>query len=672
MKKFPSLSQWKQIFKVLEKKEKKALAIFLVLTLSSLGFLIINFYLQNTKVVPTLGGEYTEGIVGQPRFINPIYGETNDVDRTLIDLVFSGLMTYDNHGQIITDLAKNYTVSRDGKVYEFWLKDNIFWHDGKPLTADDLVFTLETIQNSDYKSPLRANWIDVDVQKTSDRSVKLVLKVPYNSFLENTTVKIIPKHIWGNILPENFALSLYNLQPIGSGSFKFASLNQTEAGFIKTLNFKSNRKYHNHPSYISSLSFEFFEKKEQLIKSANIREIDGFTLASMENNVVTAQKEIRQGWQKSEKFSTYSFSLPRYFAVFFNNQKSSIFADVNVRKALTHALDKDELAKTINLETKTNIAIVNSPILPDFFNYKQPANGYSFDIAKAEALLDKAGFLAKGESASGGKDSIRQKTLVKKPAFQFKSYLKVGSKGTEVTQLQGCLARLDENFKNILQSETNGTYSKATDEAVTEFQKKYMPDAKPTGETGEGTRKKLNELCIAPPENSQPLKFTLTTINQPQLLKTAQIIKQYWQAVGVSMDINALSITDIKPVIKSRSYDALLYGEALGSEPDLYPFWYSSQKIDPGLNLSSYENKNADQLLKEAREAIDKTVKIQKYEKLQDIIIGDAPALFLYNPDYVYWVSQRIEGVDTQKIIDPAKRFSNITNWFIKTKRVWE
>ncbi len=686
---FPSFSQWKQIFKVLHKKEKNALIGFLILALGSLSFLAINFYIDHTKVVPALGGQYTEGVVGQPRFINPIYGETNDVDRTLIGLVFSGLMTYDNQGQITTDLASNYTVSENGKVYEFWLKDNILWHDGKPLTVDDVAFTIKTIQNSDYKSPLRASWIDVDVQKTSEKSVRLILKVPYNSFLESTTVKIIPKHIWENILPENFALSSYNLQPIGSGPFAFVDLSQTQTGFIKTLNLESNRKYYNHPSYISKLSFQFFEKKEQLIKSANIREIDGFTLASMENNQAAAQKDIRQGWQKSDKFTAYSFSLPRYFAVFFNNlpvqagQKTSIFADANIRKALSYSVNKNELVGSINLETKTNISTVNSPILPDFFGYKQPAIIYGFDIEKAKALLDKSGFkapkprdgagvpVANGDLGNNGQGQ-RKKDLAKKPAFQFTSYLKIGSKGTQVTQLQACLARLDENFKNLLQGETNGTFGKATDQAVSEFQKKYLPDTKPTGETGAATRKKLNELCITPSENTQLLKFTLTTINQPQLLKTAEMLKKYWGNVGITVEINALSITDIKPIIKSRDYDALLYGEALGAKPDLYPFWYSSQKNDPGLNLSSYESKNADQLLKEAREAVDETVKTQKYEKLQDVIINDAPALFLYNPDYIYWVSEKIEGVDTAKIIDPAKRFSNITNWYMATKRVWK
>ena len=106
--------------------------------------------------------------------------------------------------------------------------------------------------------------------------------------------------------------------------------------------------------------------------------------------------------------------------------------------------------------------------------------------------------------------------------------------------------------------------------------------------------------------------------------------------------------------------------------PDLYPFWHSTQINDPGLNLAEYQNKNADQLLKDARETLDDKIKAQKYEKLQDTILSDAPALFLYNPDYLYWVSEKIKGIDTTKIVDPAKRFANIEEWHIKTKRIFK
>ncbi len=664
--KFPKFSQWKQIFKVLKKGEKITLLVLFVSAFGSLIFLITNFYIQNTKVVPAAGGSYVEGVVGQPRFINPIYGETNDIDRTLIDLVFSGLMSYDKDGKIVKDLAYDYKVSSDGKTYDFTLKDNILWQDGKPLTADDVVFTIKTIQNSDYKSPLRANWIDVDIEKKSDKYLTFRLKSPYNSFLENSTIKIIPKHIWENILPESFALSSYNLQPIGSGPYSFKNLEQIETGFIKNINLVANRKYYNKTSSISNIYFQFFEKKEGLIKAANEKTIDGFSLAALDSNEAEAEKEIRQRWAKDEKFSIYYLSLPRYFAVFFNTQKTKLFSDINLRKALNYAIDKNKIINKITSSTKDKALIVNSPILPEYFGYEEPKITYEFSTEKANNLLDKAGFKDNGLGQ-------REKTLDKKPAFQFKNYLSIKSKGKDVTELQACLARLpNDNFSNFLQGETNGTYGKATENAVTEFQKKYLPKEKPTGEVGKLTRTKLNELCITPQANSQLLQFTIVTINQPQLVEVANLIKDYWQKIGVTVNITAIEISELKSIIKERNYDAFLYGEALGNEPDLYPFWHSSQKNDPGLNLSGYENKDVDTLLKDARETLDNNEKQTKYEKLQDIIIEDAPTLFLYNPDYIYWVSAKIKGIETTKIVDPAKRFSNITNWYLKTRRVWK
>jgi len=668
MNKFPNFSQWKQIFKVLKKDEKVKILILFLIALISFIFLVSNFYFSNTKIVPSTGGTYREGVLGQPRFINPIYGETNDIDRALIHLIFSGLMTYNEYGEIVPDLAENYQILDNGKTYEFQLKDNIFWHDGKTLTTDDIIFTIKIIQNSDYKSPLRANWIDVDIEKISDKYLKFKLKNPYNSFLENLTVKIIPQHIWTDVSPENFILSSYNLQPIGSGPYKFKDISQINSGFIEKLYLNYNSRYYSNTAFITNLEFQFFEKKEDLIKSIDRKKIDGFNLLSLD-------KGSSQKFSK-EKFIKYTFYLPRYFAVFFNavsnGQKSSILSNENIRKALSYSVNKDELVDNINSEEKI-ISKVDSPIVSNFFGYNEPTVSYNFNLEKASDLLDKAGFKL---SESGQ----REKAISKTPAFQFKNYLKVGSKGKDVDQLQSCLVRLSDDFKNILTNEINGTYSKITENAVTEFQKKYLANLDPTGELGVSTRKKLNELCISSGPNSQPLKFTLTTINQPQLLSVAELLKNYWQKIGVTVEINAVSVTDLKPIIKNRSYDALLYGEALGAKLDPYPFWHSSQKIDPGLNLSSYDNKDADKLLKESRETLDDSLKQQKLEELQNIIISNAPALFLYNPDYIYFVSNKINGIETKpfdsaqgmKIIDPAKRFVNITSWYIKTKRIWK
>jgi len=665
MTKLPTWNQWKQLFKVLNKKEQRLLIVCLSVAVVSFGIFAGSWYITSTASAPADGGTFVEGVVGQPRFINPIYGETNDTDRAIIDLVFSGLMTYDTNGKIVNDLAKSYTVSDDGKTYDIQLKDNIFWHDGRELTADDIIFTVKTIQNSDYKSPLRANWIDVDVQKISNTSVRFSLKTSYNSFLENLTVKIIPQHIWANITPENFALSSYNLQPVGSGPFAFSHIEQTNAGFIKALNLQSNRRYYNHPPYISKFSFQFFEKKEDLVKAINAHNITGFTLTAFDNNEASAEQQIKQGWSQPEKFTSYSLSLPRYFAVFFNSSKDSLFADANVRLAMSTGVNKNELAQKISNTTKQTISIIDSPALPDFYGYHNPSKPISFDQGQSKTLLDKVGFK---ETATG----TREKPNPKKPAFQFRSYLKVGSNSTEVAQLQSCLTRLDNSFKILIGDETNGKYGKGTESAVDAFQRKYLPDTKPTGETGAATRTKLNQLCLNNASNVQQLKFTITTLDQPQLVQTAQMLKDYWKMIGADVDIKAVSLTDLKPIIKTRAYDALLYGEALGAQPDLYPFWHSSQKFDPGLNLSYYENKDVDKLLRDARQTTIDETKTENYEKLQDLIIKDAPALFLYNPTYMYWVAQNIHGIDTTKVVDPAKRFSNITNWYVGTKRIFK
>ncbi len=653
--KLPTFSQWRNLPKILSKKEKISLFIFLILAVFSFIFLITDLYFKNTKIAPANGGIYREGAVGQPRFINPIYGETNDVDRNLIELLFSGLMSYDDYGNIVKDLADDYIVSEDGKTYEFKLKENVFWHDGKPLTAEDIVFTIKTIQNPDYKSPLRANWLDVETEIISDYALRFKLKSPYNSFLENCTVKIIPKHIWENVAPENFPLSFYNLQPVGCGPYKFQKLGQTKEGFIKMVALEKNKNYYGKSPNISEIEFWFFKEKEELIKAAEKKQIDGYSAIYLNGNY------------PFNNFSIKYFSSPRYFALFFNTQNSKIFSDPKIRKALNYSINKQEMIEILESSfspgKKENVKayqIIDSPILPDFFNYNKPKKTYEFNIANAEELLDGAGF----KINENGK---REKIIEKKPAFQFTSNLAVGSKGKEVEELQKCLSRDPE----LYQGDITGSFGTATKEAVAKFQKKHKLDIVNFGAVGKTTRTKLNEICSPPSQENILLQFTISTVNQPQLIKTAEILKSQWEKIGATIEIKTMNPIEIRQIIKDRNYDALLYGEALGMLFDPYPFWYSTQKNDPGLNLSKYENKEVDKLLKEGRETLKEDDRKMKYEKFQEILIEDAPAVFLYNLNYIYLISGKIKGIETEKIVDPSKRFSNVENWYIRTKRIW-
>lgn len=660
-KKWPNKQQWGCFFKVLSKKEKIVFGACCLLVLGSSLFLGQVFYTDHTEIGPASEGEYIEGIVGQPRFINPIYISSNDADRDLTELLFSGLMKYDQNGELIPDLAKDYRISEEGRVFEFYLKENIFWHDNEKLTADDIIFTIKTIQNPDYKSPLRANWLGVEMEKISEDAVRFSLKKPYNAFLERLTLKIMPAHIWEKIPAENFHLTKYNLQPIGSGSYKFKALDKDELGYVKSIEIESYADYFNKKPFIPKITFRFFESEDSLIKAAQRKEIKGMTLSSS---------------LYADGFNEYELIMPRYFAVFFNtdeeNGKSKIFSDERIRQALNYATNKEDLRQKL-LEEKyySEAQIVESPILPGIYNYNEPTEIYEFDLIKAKKILDETGFQI-------AEDGLRKKINRKDASFRIKSNLKIGDKGLEVKEMQKCLAKDPEIYP---EANTSGYFGKLTETAVIKFQEKYAAEvlkpaglSKGTGTVGPGTLTKINELCFQGSEETTALKFSLVTVQDSVLEKTATLLKEQWEkSLNLEVEIKTVKLSDLeREIIKQRDYDCLLFGEVLGLVPDPFAFWHSYQKEDPGLNLSSYKNEKADRLLEDARQSVDPKVTREKLEKFQDILIADAPAVFLYNPKVVYSVSPEIKGLKADLVANLSKRFSNIEDWYIKTSRNWK
>ena len=658
--KWPLLGQWKQIFKVLDKKEKKWFLGFFVLFIFSSIFLSTDFYFKHTEIVPKAGGTYVEGVVGQPRHINPIYATSNDVDRDLTELLFSGLMKYNNKGEIVLDLAESYKTEDEGRTYSFYLKENIFWSDGQKFSVDDIVFTIKVIQNSDYESDLRTNWLGVEVERISDEAVKFKLEKPYSGFLERLTLKILPAHIWQDISPKNFTKTYYNLQPISCGPYKIEKINQDKkTGIVESLDLERDPYYFDKEPYISKIVFYFFEKEEEIFKAAQSGKIKGFSLNSFEKN---------QSFESY--FSEYRFTLPRYFAVFFNPDKSKILDDKNIRQALNYGTNKTEIIEKVLLGQGK---IVDSPILPEIFGYQSPSEIYEYDLEKAKEILEEQGF-------KETKEGLREKTVKKELAFTFKSRLTTGSESQEVEELQKCLANPLTGGPEIYpEGKITGYFGPKTKEAVIKFQEKYKEDIlepwgyeKGTGTVGKTTREKLNELCFGDPDETIQLKFSLVTVEDPALKKVAELLREQWQKIGAEIVVQTCSVSELQfNFIKPREYESLLFGEVLGIIPDPYPFWHSLQKIDPGLNLAIYENKKTDKLLEEARQTEDREIRKEKLEKFQDLLIQDAPCVFLYSPNYIYFVSDEIKGIEEGIIADPSKRFNEIENWYLNTKRTW-
>ncbi|MGE5298072.1 MAG: ABC transporter substrate-binding protein, partial [Acidobacteriaceae bacterium] len=227
LKLLPNLrkNQIPHLFESFTKKDILQLLIFAVLFLSAGGFLVYGTSRVDSGQ-PAYGGELTEGILGQPRFINPILAPATNVDSDVSRIFFSRLVKFDQNLNLVPDLAESLPqISADQKSYTFKLRQNLKWDDGKPLRADDIIYTVSLVQNEDYQSPLRTAWSRVRVEKIDDYTLSFKLPDISSPFITSIAqLGILPKHVWENIPAGNFPLSDINLSPVGSGPFSFREI----------------------------------------------------------------------------------------------------------------------------------------------------------------------------------------------------------------------------------------------------------------------------------------------------------------------------------------------------------------------------------------------------------------------------------------------------------------
>ncbi len=561
-KRFPTWEQLQYLPMYLTKLERLIIRALLGVMIVSVLYLLFSFYNSHVLYLPKAGGEYSEGLLGQPTYINPILAQS-DTDRDLSKLIYAGLFRYNEQLELVPDLAQSYTISDDKKSYTVTLREGLTWSNGNALLADDVIFTFQTISDADFNSPLYSTFRGVTVARVDDRTVTFTLAEPFAPFLSNLTVGILPEQVWSGVQPANFRLAEYNTKPIGSGLYQFKELTKDRSGMIKTYTLERNPLYHGAAPYIDSLVFRFYTDFPTALAGLSAGNVDGLSYVP---------KDYRDQLAEVNDVHIHSLQLPQYTAVFFN-QKNDIFKNENVTKALSLGTDKQRiLTEALNGQGQ----IIYAPILPGFLGYNPDIEKFDYDPDRAAAVLDEQGWEVPDD---GG---LRQKD------------------GAE-------------------------------------------------------------------------LKFSLTTVDQPEYLKTADILRENWEAIHVGVELKIMNPNRVdKEVIKPRNYEAFIYGEILGSDPDPYPFWHSSQSLDGGLNLSNYFNKDADKLLEEARQTDNADERAQKYIDFQNILISDMPAVFLYSPSYDYPVDRKIQGIDATRITIPSDRLNGVGTWYIKTQLGWK
>jgi len=164
----------------------------------------------------------------------------------------------------------------------------------------------------------------------------------------------------------------------------------------------------------------------------------------------------------------------------------------------------------------------------------------------------------------------------------------------------------------------------------------------------------------------------IRTSNVPELKSVASAVKEDWEQLGIPVTIELYEPGDLSQnVIRPRKYEALLYGMVIGRDQDLYAFWDSQERNDPGLNIALYANKTVDALLEDARSSADQAIRTADLQKIENLVAADYPAAFLYAPDFTYVVPEDLAGITLPQMVTPADRFATAASWYRVTDAVW-
>ncbi len=542
-----------------------------ILSVSTLA-IVISLSSSVSTQIPSHGGALSEGAIGTPRFINPLLA-VSQTDQDLTALIYSGLMRPTQSG-MEPDLASSFEASEDATQYTFHLREDATFHDGKPVTAADVEFTVLQAQNSDIKSPRRADWEGVQVRVENEKTVVFTLPHAYAPFLENTQLGILPKHLWEHIPVDEFPFHVLNTNPVGSGPYKMENITANDAGTPLSYSLTAFNEFVLGVPYISNIVFHFFSNEAALLESFINKEVDSFAGVSPESIPLEERADVHLVRAPST----------RIFAVFLNQNHASVLADAAVRSALAQGVERDAIVESV------------------LSGYGRPALGPI-------------------------------------PPGLLSSRIAQTDSGTTTAPSDLARSALEDGGWKLVEPTSTST-----------------PDEQAQWKKKDAT-----------------LSFALATADTPDLVATANAVADAWRAAGIDVSVQVYPLTEFNTtVLRPRSYDAVLFGEVVGRSLDLFAFWHSSQRNDPGLNLALYANANADKILASARVEPDRSEREKLYATFVETVAEDNPAIFLYSPDFVYTVPATVQNLSLGALTSPSERFLNVHEWYTDTERVWD
>lgn len=502
------------------------------------------------------GGVYVEGAQGEIKSINPLFVSTN-AEASVARLLFSSLYSYDATGALKQDLATAMAIDATQRVYTVTIREGALWHDGQPITAQDVVFTINLIKNPAVHSPLRVNWLDVSVAAIDQKTVQFTLPAVYAAFPHALVFPIVPEHLLKNTAPAAVRESSYSSSPVGSGPFTFRRLQEIDpASKQRVVHLQANARYYAGEPKINRFELHSYPDEVALVKAFNAGELTGASDIS-----VTAAKSVNV---RGAKITPLHVNSGVYLLL---NTQSPILSDKSVRRALQLATNVSAIQANIG----NGVRSLAGPLLEGQVTGDDTPKVPDANIQQAATMLDSAGWKMQG--------SYRVK-------------------------------------------------------------------------------------------DGKKLELTITTTSKKEYEIVLSVIKSQWAKVGVDVHTNLVdtssnaSTSFDQNVLQGKNFDVLLYELAIGADPDVYAYWYSSSRY----NFSGYANTLADTSLVSARSRLEPDLRNAKYKQFIRQWIEDAPAIALYQPAIDY---ASVEEANTVKpstpLVSNADRYAEVQYWTIAT-----
>lgn len=533
-----------------------------LMTVLSIGVVLQTRALDETykTVQPKPGGIYNEGVIGSFSNANPLFS-SNSVDSSVSRLIFAGLLKYNSQNQLVNDMAEQMTVDPTEKIYTVKLRSDVQWHDGKPVTAQDVAFTYKMIQNPDTKSYLYPSWQNIRVEAVDNRTVVFTLPNSFSSFAHSLTNGIIPEHVLGSVKPIQMRSNTFNnVTPIGSGPFTFSDVEvvgQTAENRQERIAAKAFDRYHGGKPKLDAINIRTYTNEKALVKAYEDKQI----------NAMAGLESMPDSLKNKSENQEYNVPLTGQVLVFFRTSQD-VLKDVTVRKALVLAADKKQILNQVPYPLNA----IDEPLLKSHTGYNKAFQQVTNNPEEAKRVLDQAGWMADPTTGMRSKDGVK---------LSFRLY-----------------------------SQATAEYASVT-----------------------GT------------------------------------LQKQWRAVGADVQVELQPDQDLQSTLAVHSYDALLYGISVGSDPDVFAFWHSSQ-TDPRsttrLNFSEYRSNEADLALAAGRTRSDAQLRSVKYQPFLEAWRKDAPALALYQPRFLYVARSPFAGFNPDEANTAADRFANVENWTIR------